>query len=490
MKKAFIVTILFGCSYFSVLLNGQQPVGETGITKVNSARLPDNQKALINPDMGWTMHFYSNLLSNYGSKLEADDTLDDFPGISTVYLRIPWSFIEYEEGKFAWEILDTPAQRWIDKGKKVAFRITACESWMYYATPKWVFDAGAKGYDVDGNTMEPEYDDPVFIDKVNNFLHVMAERYDGNPNVAFIDVGHFGMWGEGHTVFTSPKHGKSWGFETKKRYIDMYCHYFKKTLLCISDDFAGHDLPGERFPITDYAFSRGVTIRDDSILVHKVPNHWYHSEMAALFWPRFPVILEHEHYGGSKKKGAWDKKLLLQSVEDYHASYMSVHWWPDIFLEENRDIIDKINLRLGYRLRMPFIQWPEKIITGEEFIIRSEWSNAGVAPCYGGGYPCFTLKDEKGGIVAVLVDKSINVRDLSVSEPDRNSTAALVSKFRVAPAFSDPGGVFYRACKPGILTLCISVGTEDGTPIYELPYDRSDGKKRYEIGKIILGDRE
>ena len=130
------------------------------------ALLADNGCALVNPMMGWTMHFYSNVLANYGSKLAPSDTLDDFPGLSTVYLRVPWAFVEPEEGKFVWELLDTPAQRWIEKGKYVAFRISAMESWLYYATPKWVFDAGAKGYDVEGNYIEPEYDDAIFMEKV------------------------------------------------------------------------------------------------------------------------------------------------------------------------------------------------------------------------------------------------------------------------------------------------------------------------------------
>ena len=69
----------------------------------------DNGKALVNPDMGWTMHFYSNVPSNYGSQLEPEDVLEDFPGLSTVYLRLPWAFIEPEENHFNWEWLDTPA---------------------------------------------------------------------------------------------------------------------------------------------------------------------------------------------------------------------------------------------------------------------------------------------------------------------------------------------------------------------------------------------
>lgn len=40
----------------------------------------DIGEALVNPGMGWTLHFYSNFIENYGSKLEPSDTLDDWPG--------------------------------------------------------------------------------------------------------------------------------------------------------------------------------------------------------------------------------------------------------------------------------------------------------------------------------------------------------------------------------------------------------------------------
>ncbi|MFQ8805677.1 MAG: hypothetical protein ACLR8Y_11960 [Alistipes indistinctus] len=45
------------------------------------AAMSDHGRALCNPNMGWTMHFYSNQLENYGSKLAPSDTLDDFPGL-------------------------------------------------------------------------------------------------------------------------------------------------------------------------------------------------------------------------------------------------------------------------------------------------------------------------------------------------------------------------------------------------------------------------
>ena len=483
MRYILFIYIVFFNYYLVAIANNNEEI------RVNKISLLDNKKALINPDMGWTMHFYSNVLENYGSKLEPNDIVEYFPGMSTVYLRIPWSFLEPEEGKFNWEILDTPAQRWIQGGKKVAFRITATENWTKQGTPQWVFDAGAKYYEVNG-FIEPEYDDPIFLQKLEGFLIKMAERYDDNPNVAFIDIGHFGMWGEGHTVITTPIHGKSWRIETQKKYIDLYCKYFRNTRLCISDDFAGHNVRGNNFPIMDYALSKGVTMRDDSILVQPEPDSWYHDEMAERFWPILPVILEHEHYGSSLKRKAWNKDLLLKAVEKYHSSYMSIHWWPDILLKENKDVIDKINLRIGYRLQVPNVEWPAVIKKNKEFTIKYDLRNVGVAPCYPGGYVCFTIKDDKDGVVAVLVDDTYNVKRLRVDEPDKAEVVKLnadviVAK-KVGVQVGDVAKSFSRSCHPGNYELYISIGKLDGTPVMELPYDKSDSHKRYYLGKITI----
>ena len=446
-------------------------------------RTKDTGAALVNPGMGWTMHFYSNVPTNYGSPLSPADTLDDFPGLSTVYLRLPWAYLEPEEGKYNWAILDTPAQRWIDKGKRIALRLTCSENWMKYATPEWVKNAGAKGtfYQMnkgrvaESNTWDPFFDDPFYLKKLDAFLAAAAKRYDGNPNVEFIDVGTYGLWGEGHTFMSSQQDS----FEIQKLHIDLHLKHFKKTLLCISDDYAGHNKPGPHFPITDYALSQGVTLRDDSILVQPPPRSWYHAEMAQEFWPKFPVILEHEHYAGSKKRGAWSGELLLKSVEDYHASFMSIHGAPRSILTENRETIDKINQRMGYRLQPLEVTWPQAVEIGKStFMVKWTWSNKGVAPCHPGGFPCLTLKDAEGGIVSVLTDESLDMRSLKVGPPGVAPVTALESGFTI-------GGVA-PTTKPGTYDLFISVGMRDGTPKIALPLEGDDGHRRYRLGTVTL----
>lgn len=448
----------------------------------------DTQAALVNPQMGWTFHYYSNVITNYGSRLEPSDTLDDFPGLSVIYLRLPWSFIEPQEGVFAWSIVDAPAQRWIDKGKQVAFRFSCTESWTRYATPEWVKLAGAKGFNFSpgklreaGPYWEPNYADPIFLEKLDNFLTAAASRYDGNPNVAFIDVGSFGVWGEGHT-FSSTR--IKFSPAVIKKHIDLYLKHFKNTLLAANDDFAFQDDNAKEYlieawpgvKIIEYAFSRGLTLRDDSILVQPPPNHYFNADMAQLFWPKFPVILECEHYGSSRDRGAWgDGSKYLQAVEDYHASYAAIHWWPREFLNEQADLIKKINLRLGYRLQLKEISWPTKVTLNTPFTVSMKWSNVGVAPCYPGGYVAITLKDSKGGIVAVLVDGTFNVRSLAVGPPGEPPIHNLTSTF-----------AFARNTPSGLFDLFVSVGNKDGTPVIAIPMEKDDSRHRYHFGKIEL----
>jgi hypothetical protein len=195
------------------------------------------------------------------------------------------------------------------------------------------------------------------------------------------------------------------------------------------------------------------------------------------------VILEHEHYGPSKRKNAWgDGSLLLRAVEEYHASYMSIHWWPRILLEENRTVIERINQRMGYRIQLKKINFPKDIHLSEAFTVTSTWANAGVAPCYPGGFITYTLKNEQGGITAVLCDESFNVRELPVGLPGEAPTKTIVSALVVA--LKTYGYAPYT--QPGPYTLYVSIGKRDGTPVIALPHVNDDGHRRYKVGTIEL----
>ncbi|HOK10464.1 MAG TPA: beta-galactosidase [Candidatus Hydrogenedens sp.] len=445
----------------------------------------DTGEALINPGMGWVLHFYDNVPENYGSKLEPSDTVDDFPGLTVIYLRIAWSFLEPEEGKFNWSVLDTPAQRWIAKEKQIALRITCSETPIQWATPKWVYDVGAKGYfftplqgtKEDGTHWEPDYSDPIFLEKLDHFLQELAKRYDGNPEVAFIDIGSLGVWGEGHTWHSSQQ---KISVETVKKHIDLHVKHFKNTLIALNDDSITNgqkitELSPEQKEIIAYAKEKGLTLRDDSILVQGGEYAYMSAGIAQEFWKDKAVILESEHYGNSKTNGHWgDGTKYLQAVEEYHASYASIHWWPREFLQERKDLIDKMNLRLGYRILPTEIKWQKQVkISNNRWDVEYQFANKGVAPCYKGGFPIFTWKDDKGGIVATFVDDTFNVNTLPVSLPNEVQTIKRKATFLLP-----------YLLKEGNYSVYVSIGTRTGTPVIQLPISNKDNEKRYLVGQV------
>ncbi len=441
-----------------------------------TVRPTDTQEPLANPGMGWVLHYYDNVPANYGSRLEPSDTVDDFPGLTTVYLRIPWSYLEPEEGRFVWSTVDGPAQRWIAKGKQVAFRFSCSESWMRYATPEWVREAGARGYDFEpgvgekegGPFWEPDYDDPVFLEKLDRFLAAAAARYDGDPTVAFVDVGSFGVWGEGHLWASTQR---KYPAETVIRHIALHEKHFPRSLLAANDDFS---FQGEE--TIAYARERGLTLRDDSILVQPKENAYFHAEMAQGFWPHRPVILESEHYGGSRDRGCWeDGSLYEKAMEEYHASYASIHWWPREFLDECRPLIDRMNLRLGYRLQLAEAAWEDRVRQGDDLVFRLRWRNAGVAPCYGGGFPAIALRDDRGGIVTLATDEAFDMATLPVGPPGEAETRECL--LRLAPPFYLTAGRY---------EVLVSVGTRTGTPRIALPLPDGDGQHRYRLGIVAI----
>ena len=500
-----------------------------GIVTVRPA---STDEVLDNPGMGLYAYQYSNRLWAYGSRLKPGDTMDWFPGVNIVYFRVPWCELEPAEGDYRWDIIDSVAQNWIARGKQIAIRVTCCENRYKYPTPKWVFDAGAKAteysmyenfynyWKIRSDTWskeklyEPDYTDPVFLQKLENFLKAFARRYDGNPSVAFCDIGTFGMWGEGHTDYTSRMSPEK-TFETVKVHMALWRKCLPNTYLVISDDVSGWASLEEDPPAMKYARELGVGFRDDSIMVEAPSDtrkhangralaSWYHDNWARLFSKTSPVVVEHEHYDLSRaRKNCWNDDWLVKSVEAYEASYLSVHGWPDEIYEKSGAAFKRAALRLGYRFELRQAVYPATVCLGEPFEIRSEWVNVGVARCYAGANVAWSLVDENGAVVWTSVDARTDFKDAQpkladgecpftvtnrvrfgcTSElPDRND--GVITHYRKLNQFPFGKKVPTMAC--GTYALTVSLGRPDGTPAIALPLRGGDTHHRYPIGTITV----
>jgi hypothetical protein len=189
------------------------------------------------------------------------------------------------------------------------------------------------------------------------------------------------------------------------------------------------------------------------------------------------------------QKGYWeDGGRYLDAIEDYHASYATVHWFPREFLAKNRELIRRANKRLGYRLQLLEASWPAKVKPGEAVLIGYSWRNAGVAPCLPGGHPTITLKNDKNGIAGVFVDEEFDVKSLPVGPPEE--ATPIGREVRVLSQASRPLIAFAlpprHILKPGTYSIYISVGDSIGTPRLALPLENGDGSMRYRLGGIRI----
>jgi Domain of unknown function (DUF4832)/Beta-galactosidase len=401
---------------FSALVNADEtkmPVAENVVTRDLTSEL-DAGRVLMNPHKGWYHHFPDNNVNKYIIAKDAD--LLDFPGMDHLYMRMAWSYLEPQEGQFDWSFIDPMIKKWTANRLAIAFRISCKETSadrieQQFATPRWVMEAGAKGGyyhrgQVSGpdGPWEPEYGDPVFLEKLEHFLAVFAARYDGQPWLRYVDIGSIGDWGEGHCWASSRK---TLSYAVRKTHVDLYLKYFKRTQLIISDDFV-HALPdvNERTTLHRYLLANGISYRDDSIMVNGLFSETESEKRFTVRSPEYfaaaylthPTVLELEHYGKIKELGNWDalpespafqfgsgKKgpdYFRGAIDFLHATYIGYHGDAHAWLSDNPELTKELLNRCGYWLFPTSVSFPLKVKRATMTPFRMTLENRGVAPPY------------------------------------------------------------------------------------------------------------
>ena len=313
----------------------------------------DDKTVLTNPHKGWYLHFIDNGITRptYRDSVRCPEDILGIPGMPFLYLRIDWIDIEKDEGVFDWSYIDGILDVYGSKGYKFMFRFCTYEGKEFSATPKWVFEKGAKYYTV-GDAAEPVYDDPIYKEYLDRFIKECARKFDGKDFVETVDIGTFGTWGEGHTEFGS---NVGYPFETLKWHVDIHLKYFKNTQIIINDDMIRHlDDGKEGIKLAEYCKEKGLGIRDDSINVeYYVKVMGFDSlvapELFDFFKDSAPVDLEFEHYGYSGVPERFgDGFRHVEALRKTNATYAGFHGHANQWYNERKNMHDYLANRLGY----------------------------------------------------------------------------------------------------------------------------------------------
>ena len=439
--------------------------------------LRDDKTVLENPHKGWFYHHVDNSMRHpiYRDRVECGARFST-KGMDHVYIRFDWGDVEEAgEGIFDWTAIDDVINERYALGYKSALRICTFESGeVAYATPKWVFDAGA-GFTAVGDdgesygdgrsctAYEPDYGDPVFLEKLDAFLAVCAEKFDKDPRIEYVDVGTFGTWGEGHTGTGS---NKVFAPDVLKKHINLHIKHFKNLPIILNDDMIEHawkTSPEAASELYDFCLSKGLGIRDDSVCVDGYIKLFGYDtfrfpSLFRQFAKNAPVTIELAHIWHQTEERLKGGYPVIEALRTSHATWAGFHGYEEDWLKRSEYLSDYLANRLGYWFFIDGIDLGTPSAGARE-VTKLFVRNAGYSKCY-----------HKYELRLRLTDGAGNIYPLEAEAPDPRRWEAetlteetLLVDYRgiAAGEYTFELGLFEgkRAIK---LALDKSLATEDG----------------------------
>lgn len=457
-RLILISTILLFVILFLIIHKNNSeynPLYELKIVEENNkttTTFNSNDEILLNPGKGFVLRELSN---------------KDYDELTSVlYYRFRWCDIEPEEGAFEWSVIDKKIEDAIERNKKIAFGVvnaSTSSSTIKYITPEWVFRSGAEYYEYtnsDGNIQViPNWTDEIYLEKLNSFIKALAERYDGNENIAFIDIRSYGNWGEGHLI---PIGGDDITAEQlQDLYIKPYMDNFKETRLVIP---WGLEEYNETY---NWAIDNGVSVRRDGIM--KYSNGQSCFEYA---YGKVPTIFEYSNkYTTLKENGLWSEEKLLEYIETWKPSYTEI--WPEMY-EDNPEFCKYIANKIGYYFRVKEANYTNTVEVASDNNISLKFINEGVAPLY-----------EDCTVYIGLLDENYNLVKKYKTDIDPHTWMPNEEKIEnISITFDD--------IEPGnyIISLGLFLNENDENPTYLLGNTGKTDDKWYVFGELNITEKQ
>ena len=426
--------------------------------------------AVVNPHKGFVQYAWSSdyLENKYWDITLASGKNEAWDYCSVVYTGCGWNAIQKGKNEYDWSIIDKLLQLCDKAGKTLAWRIIPVDGSSKDGdyVPSYIYDEGCKSVETrikgaDYKLRVPDWSDPIYIQACKDFAKAMAERYDGDKLVEFIDIRTFGNWGEWHCFQFEDIEMPS---ETiQKEMLAYYASVFKKTLLVVPSDCSGE--------VYDYALSLGIAKRNDGLIQIKGRDE----DLYKCYQAGLPAIGENcDTYTNMLKQDDsddWHQKWTLErwnnAINNSHMTYYELDRGDcgKIFYADNAEAVKEMTNKLGYNFEVTSagVEYDES----GKITLSVKIKNTGLAPA------CFDVN-----LIADLTDADGNRRQ-SIGD------AVLIKK----GTFKDGEEKAYLFSMNAVSLFeddCICLGLYENAES-ENPTVKFDNKNTLSNNKLILG---
>lgn len=303
---------------------------------------------------------------------------ENHPLTSIAYFRLYWKFLEPEQGKYRWELIDKALATARERGQTLMLRIAPYGTGPDNDVPDWY--RKLVGEEPEEKRRIPKWrtdpENPLYVTHFTAMVRALGARYDGHPDLESVDLSIVGAWGEGagSDLLSEP---------VRRALVDAYIDSFRKTPLVML-------LTDEK--TNKYGLSRAhVGWRVDCLgdMGGFNPNwshmHDYYPQAIINFgmrdaWKKAPVTLEvcwvMQHW---LNKG-WDVDYIIDQSLKWHISSFNAKSSP--VPREWQPQVERWLKRMGYRFVLRKFTYPSEVTQNGKLAFTSWWENKGVAPCY------------------------------------------------------------------------------------------------------------
>lgn len=307
-----------------------------------------------------------------------------FKMFSTAYTRFSWMDVNPSKGVYDFSIIDKFLSEVgkLDWTAGIGFMCPAASTTNKLSLlPQYLYDEGMEYIEtvVENNhnfeqwkQRVPIWNDPVYLKYCEEIIEKLAERYDGDKRIFFINPLTYGNWGEWHTQFLGDSEALK--FEEAKVHVELWARHFKKTIMQIP---VNHHMPEMVAQWACDKYGWGMTRWG---LVFQTED-----QLAASYCLNTaPALGEfYTTYERTCEWGAWSDKNMTFTIEGGHLTNMRPYADnPNLIYIENRALMEKLQNRMGYHI---------VVLSAAEYFESNEENedeygialkNKGVAPMY------------------------------------------------------------------------------------------------------------
>jgi hypothetical protein len=312
---------------------------------------------------------------------QAIEDLIRFPLGQQLYIRPTWREIQPQPGRLQFPdylklVFDLAKKN--DKRIGMRIQMSAPDYGQAPALPQFVLDKvptvdlvmdphespaqGARFLKNPYSRYQPRYDHPLFQQSFKELIGQLAAEFNGNPSIEFIDTFLYGFWGEGHTWPFGNNPFRD--YQTAERtWIDMWevqQEHFTKTPL-MTNTQPDYSRVGNS-EVLDRTVRSNNWMRSDTIFIE---NEQIEALSNRPSW--IAVMIEQGLPGQPADKVASHEGVspsddIITHVMDVGANYWSLWNFHEIsaknlatYYQAFPTWFDRINRRIGYRVRPSFI---------------------------------------------------------------------------------------------------------------------------------------